>query len=105
MEQEQNPVDVAQAPPGEVGGEAVDVVRLALVTAATASASAINGTDRTNAARACSALRASSAAAFANQYASFGACTSVWVQKAHADARGFKLKSDFAKLKVPNYPL
>lgn len=56
----------------------------ALVAATTASASAINGTDRANASRACSALRASSAAAFGNQFATFGACTSAWAQKAHA---------------------
>ena len=57
----------------------------ALVAVTTASASAINKTDRTNAARACSALRASSSTAFANQFASFGACTSAWVKTAHAD--------------------
>ena len=57
----------------------------ALVAVTTASASAINGTDRANAARACTTLRASNTVAFANQYASFGACTSAWVQKAHAD--------------------
>jgi len=57
----------------------------ALVAATTASASTINRTDRTNAARACTALRASSSAAFKNQYATFGACTSAWARKAHAD--------------------
>jgi hypothetical protein len=57
----------------------------ALVAATTASASTINKTDRTNAARACTALRASSSAAFKNQYATFGSCTSAWVRKAHAD--------------------
>jgi len=57
----------------------------ALVTAATASAGAINSTDRANAARACTALRLSSSTAFGNQFASFGACTSAWSQKAHAD--------------------
>lgn len=71
----------------------MDAMRLAtiaallavLVAATTASASAINKTDRANAARACTALRASSSTAFANQYATFGACTSAWVQRAHAD--------------------
>lgn len=57
----------------------------ALVAATTASASAINSTDRANAARACTALRVSDAKAFANQYATFGACTSAWAQRAHAD--------------------
>lgn len=57
----------------------------ALVAATTASASTINRTDRTNAARACTTLRASSSAAFKNQYATFGACTAAWARKAHAD--------------------
>ncbi|MFL5963307.1 MAG: hypothetical protein ACJ757_10500 [Gaiellaceae bacterium] len=60
-------------------------VLAALVAAVAASASSpINGTDRANAARACTALRAGNASAFGQQYASFGACTSQWAQKAHA---------------------
>ena len=56
----------------------------ALVAAVAASASTpINGTDRANAARACTALRTGNASAFGQQYATFGACTSQWAQKAH----------------------
>jgi hypothetical protein len=59
----------------------------ALGFAATATAtSGVNATDRANAARACTSLRtAVGATTFAHQYATFGACTSQWVQKAHAD--------------------
>jgi hypothetical protein len=57
----------------------------ALVVAVAASASSpINGTDRANAARACTALRTANTSAFGQQYASFGACTSQWAHKAHA---------------------
>jgi hypothetical protein len=58
----------------------------ALTVAATAAAtSGVNGTDRANAARACSALRTSlGATTFGHQYATFGACTSQWVARAHA---------------------
>jgi hypothetical protein len=69
-----------------------DMVRLAtivavlgaLVAAVTASAgTGINGTDRANAARACTALRSASVSTFTTQYASFGACTTQWVKTAH----------------------
>jgi hypothetical protein len=56
---------------------------LVLAVAATASGP-VNGTDRANAARACNALKAANATAFGTQYATFGACTSAWAQKAHA---------------------
>lgn len=56
----------------------------ALVLAAVAAAAGpVNGTDRANAARACSALKTANASAFATEYATFGACTSQWAQKAH----------------------
>jgi hypothetical protein len=58
----------------------------ALVAAVTAAAgTGINGTDRANAARACTSLRAASTTAFTTQYATFGACTSQWVKTAHRD--------------------
>src|SRR2546426_3520490 len=45
----------------------------------------INGTDRTNAARSCSSLRASLGSdTFGRWYHSYGSCVSVWVSKAHA---------------------
>src|SRR5437667_2168231 len=57
----------------------------ALAVAATAAAtSGVNGTDRANAARACGSLRTSlGATTFARQYATFGTCTSQWVERAH----------------------
>jgi hypothetical protein len=59
---------------------------LGLVFAVSAIASSpISGTDRANAARACSSLRTSlGVSTFSKQYATFGACTSQWVQRAHA---------------------
>ncbi len=59
---------------------------LSLVFAVAAlAASPINGTDRANAARACSSLRTSlTVSTFTHQYATFGACTSQWVHTAHA---------------------
>src|SRR3954463_15130007 len=55
------------------------------LTLPAALASAVNGTDRANAARACSSLRASlGATTFANTYHTNGACVSEWVAKAHA---------------------
>jgi hypothetical protein len=61
------------------------VIALAALAAAVAAsaASPVNGTDRANAARACTALRTANASAFGQQYASFGTCTSQWAQKAH----------------------
>jgi hypothetical protein len=60
------------------------VLGLAFAVSAFASSS-INGTDRATAARACSALRTSlGTSTFSDQYATFGACTSQWVHKAHA---------------------
>lgn len=55
-----------------------------VVTVAAAAAGPVNGTDRANAARACSALKTANATAFTTQYATFGACTSAWAQRAHA---------------------
>jgi hypothetical protein len=63
----------------------IGAVVAALAVAVAASASTpINGTDRANAARACTALRTANSSAFATQFASFGACTSQWVHKANA---------------------
>src|SRR3954464_13089061 len=63
------------------------VVVAALGIAATATATnGVNRTDRANAARACTSLRTSvGATTFTHQFATFGACTSQWVQRAHAD--------------------
>ena len=61
----------------------VAVVAAACVAAVGAgAATSVNGTDKTNAARACTALRTANASAFALQYASFGACTSKWAHTA-----------------------
>jgi hypothetical protein len=50
-----------------------------------AMASAINGTDKANAARACTTLRTQvGTTTFGNWYHTFGACTSTWVGKAHS---------------------
>jgi len=50
-----------------------------------AMASSVNGTDRTNAARACSSLRASlGPSSFGKLYTSNGACVSAWIAKAHS---------------------
>jgi hypothetical protein len=56
------------------------------VSAALAASGPINGADKTNGARACSALRTANASAFSAQYASFGSCVSAWAHRAH-DAR------------------
>jgi hypothetical protein len=60
------------------------VVLVAAVAAASTASTRISGTDRANAARACTALRTADRTAFSMQYATFGACTSQWAQKAHA---------------------
>ena len=58
---------------------------LSLVFAVAALAgNPVNGTDRANAARACTTLRTSlGASTFSHNYATFGACTSQWVRTAH----------------------
>jgi hypothetical protein len=58
------------------------VLAVGLVATVAASAATVSGADKANAARACSALRTSSSAGFAAQYASFGACTSAWAHTA-----------------------
>ena len=56
----------------------VTAVIAALVAAVSATAaSPINGTDRANAARACTSLRAAGASTFALQYRTFGACSPI----------------------------
>jgi hypothetical protein len=58
------------------------VAALVLAAIAVGSAEAINGIDKANAARACTALRTANAPAFSAQYATFGACTSQWARSA-----------------------
>jgi hypothetical protein len=64
----------------------VTLLTLLLVglTIPAAMASTINGTDKANAARACTTLRTQvGTTTFGNWYHTFGACTSAWVGKAH----------------------
>ena len=50
-----------------------------------AAMGAVNGTDKANAARACTTLRTQvSTSTFGTWYHAFGACTSTWVGKAHS---------------------
>src|SRR5439155_1475695 len=68
------------------------LVAFALAAQAVSAASPVNGTDRTNGARACSALRTSlGASTFGKTYGTnasrsnaYGVCVSQWVQKARA---------------------
>jgi hypothetical protein len=73
---------------------------LSLILAVSAfAASPVNGIDRANAARACSSLHASlGAATFSKQYATFGSCTSHWVQTAHAARVGAQTACHAQKL-------
>lgn len=67
-----------------VGGLAVAAVAVSLA----APASATNGVDKKNAARACTALHTSlGPATFSKLYRNFGACVSTWTHTAHRDSQ------------------